>query len=139
MKIRSSRLTTCTVAADGTNVGLEFLDHSGTAVTVQLPLDQAKAVVMTLPHLLTRAVRQSTGSEDSRYVFDLGGWFVESTKKQDCLIATLKTTDGFEVSFGIPFEDCRGLGWHLLHAAEEASEAKEVDGEAIASGRVKFN
>jgi hypothetical protein len=119
MKIRSSRLTTCTVAADGTNVELEFLDHSGTAVTVQLPLDQAEAVVMTLPHLLTRAVKQSTGSKDSRYVFDLDGWSIESTKDRDCLIATLKTTEGFEVSFGIPFEDCQALAWHLHHGAEE--------------------
>lgn len=113
MKIHSRRLTTCSLAADGTTVGLEFLDRSGTAVTVQLPLDQAEAVVMTLPRLLTRAVRQSTGNEDSRYVFNLGGWSIESTEERACLIATLSTTDGFEVSFSIPFEECQALGWHL--------------------------
>jgi hypothetical protein len=50
MKIRSKELTTCQVAADGTNVGLGFLDNSGAAVTVELPLDQAEAILMTIPH-----------------------------------------------------------------------------------------
>ena len=35
MKIRSKKLTTCRVATDGTNVGLEFLDQSGGTVTVE--------------------------------------------------------------------------------------------------------
>ena len=139
MKILSSRLTTCHVAADGTNVGLEFIDHSGTAVTVQLPLDQAEAVVMTLPHLLTQALRQCTGNEKSRYVFDLDEWFIESAKDQKCLIATLKTTNGFEVSFGIPFEACRYFGWNLLHGANQAAEANEFRDEMVAPCGIKFN
>ena len=122
-KIHVGRLTTCSVAADGTNVGLEFLDNSGTSVTVQLPLDQAEAVVMTLPRLLTRAVRQSTGSEDSRYVFGLCGWSIESTEERACLIATLETTDGFEVSFSIPFEESQALGWHLQFSSWLPSSA----------------
>ena len=106
MKIRSSRLTTCRVAPDGATVGLELIDSSGSTVTVELPFDQAEAVVMTLPTLLTQALRQQTGVDDARYVFGLGEWSLENAKGQACLIATLKTTDGFEVSFGIPFDAC---------------------------------
>ena len=54
--------------------GLEFLDQSGAPVAVELPLDQAEAVVMTLPHLLTRALVNYTGNEEARYVFDLEEW-----------------------------------------------------------------
>jgi hypothetical protein len=71
VKIRSKKLTTCRVASDGSSVGLEFLDQSGAAVTVELPLDQAEAVIMTLPHLLAQAVRRRTGTDEARYVFGL--------------------------------------------------------------------
>jgi hypothetical protein len=142
VKICSSRLTTCGVLADGETVGLEFVDDSGTAVTVQLPFDQAEAVVMTLPHLLARSVKRRTGNQKARYVFRLDEWFIEDTKEQDCLIVTLKTTDGFEVSFGIPLQAGRTLGWNLQHEAEKVIDARELDEETeqtIASGRVELN
>jgi hypothetical protein len=124
VKIRSSRLTTCRVAPDGSTVGLELIDCTGATVTVELPFDQAEAVVMTLPTMLTQALRQQTGSDDARYVFGLGEWSLENAKGQECLIATLKTTDGFEVSFGIPFDACRSLGWNLYQGAERAAAAR---------------
>jgi hypothetical protein len=118
VKIRSEKLTTCRVAADGEEVGLEFLDTSGAAVRLEMPVEQAESLIMTLPQLLASALRQKTGDEDARYVFGLGEWAIESAKGQDCLIATLKTPDGFEVCFGIPFEACRSLGLNLLRAAQ---------------------
>jgi hypothetical protein len=122
VKIRSKKLTTCRVASDGSSVGLEFLDQSGAAVTVELPLDQAEAVIMTLPHLLAQAVRRRTGTDEARYVFGLHEWAIEGAKDQECLIATLKTTNGFEVCFGIPFEACRSFGWTLQRGADAALE-----------------
>ena len=90
VKIRSEKLTTCRVAADGEEVGLEFLDTSGAAVRLEMPVEQAELLIMTLPQLLASALRQKTGDEDARYVFGLGEWAIESAKGQDCLIATLK-------------------------------------------------
>src|ERR1700727_1269397 len=52
VKIRSEKLTTCRVAADGEEVGLEFLDTSGAAVRLEMPVEQAEALIMTLPQLL---------------------------------------------------------------------------------------
>jgi hypothetical protein len=138
VKIRSSRLTTCRVAPDGATVGLELIDSSGSTVTIELPFDQAEAVVMTLPTLLTQALRQQTGDDDARYVFGLGEWSLENAKGQACLIATLKTTDGFEVSFGIPFDACRSLGWNLYQGAERAVAARPPAPE-IAAGDLKLN
>lgn len=143
VKIRSSKLTTCRVASDGSSVGLEFLDQSGATVTVELPLEQAEAVVMTLPHLLGQAVKRKTGTQEARYVFDLHEWAIESAKDQQCLIATLKTANGFEVCFGIPFEACRSLGWNLQHGAAQAvagAQAGEADlAVALAPSRAKLN
>jgi hypothetical protein len=138
VKIRSSTLTTCQVAADGGSVGLELIDGSGAAVTVELPFDQAEAMVMTLPTLLTQALRQQTGNDDARYVFGLGEWSLENAEGQACLIATLKTTDGFEVSFGVPFDACRSLGWNLYQGAERAAAARLPEPE-MAAGDLKLN
>jgi len=131
VKIRSDRLTTCCVAPDGGSVRLEFIEAGGAPVTLELPFDQAEAVVMTLPHLLARALQQQTGDHEARYVFDLGEWSLESAENKDCLIGTLKTTDGFEVSFGIPFEACRSLGSSLLSGADRSVAAGDLDKDAI--------
>jgi hypothetical protein len=127
MKISSRELTTCGVADDGSKLGLEFRDQSGRLVTVELSFEQAEAVVMTLPRLLANAVRQKTGNQDARYVFGLHGWSIEGAKNQQCLIATLKTMDGFEVCFGIPFEAGRVFGWNLQRIAEGELDATSAE------------
>jgi hypothetical protein len=139
VKICSSRLTTCGVTPDGETVGLEFVDDSGTPVTVQLPFNQAEAVVMTLPRLLARSVRRRTGNQQARYVFSLAEWLIEDTDAQDCLIVTLKTTDGFEVSFGVPLEACRALGWSLQHEADKVIDAEEPEEETIGRSPADLN
>jgi hypothetical protein len=131
MKISSRELTTCHVADDGSKVNLEFLDQSGMPVTVELPFEQAEAVVMTLPQLLTNALRQKTGNQDARYVLGLHAWAIEGVKDQQCLIATLKTTDGFEVCFGIPFEAGRIFGWNQQRIADGALDTAPA-GSAVA-------
>jgi hypothetical protein len=136
--VRSSHLTTCRVAEDGAEVGLEFIDQSGQIVVVELPLDQAEVVVMTLPHLLAKALRRRTGNDESRYVFDLGEWAIESAKEHSCLIATLKTPNGFEVSFAIPLEAGRSFGWTLQREASDAIEARDIR-ELAASASTKLN
>lgn len=137
--LRSSRLTTCRVAQDGADVRLEFIDQSGKTVAVELPLDQAEAVVMTLPRLLSRAVTQRTGNDEARYVFHLGEWAVEAAKEHSCLIATLKTENGFEVSFAMPLDACRSFGWTLQHEASDAIEARKIAEQVAATSRTKFN
>jgi hypothetical protein len=136
VKICSRKLTVCRVSADGSSVGLEFLDHTGTRVALELPLEQAEAIVMTLPHLLARATKLRTGSEDARYVFGLDEWSIERVDNDNCLIATLKTTDGFEVSFGIPFEACSSLGWNLQHKANQAPRKASESEKKAATNRL---
>jgi hypothetical protein len=131
VKIHSERLTTCRVAPDGSSIGLDFVDRSGAAVTVELPIEQAEAMVMTLPHLLACAVKRRTGNDEARYVFSLDEWSLESARNQACVIATLKTADGFEVSFAIPFEACQSLGFSLQRGADQARIARDGD-EAVA-------
>ena len=136
MKILSSKLTTCRVTQDGGTIELHLLDQSQRPVTLQIPFAQAEAMVMTLPSLLTSALRQWTGDQGARYVFGLGNWSLEATKERNCLIATLTTTDGFATCFGIPFDTCQALGWNLVQHAEEVSQELAADG---APDEVKLN
>ena len=137
LKIESARLTNCRVTADGEILELGLVDHSGAEVSVRLPFMQAEAVAMTLPQLLGRALIRRTGSQTARYVFGLGDWLIESARGHNCLIVTLKTTDGFEVSFGIPFAECQAMGWSLKHRAEEAIEAEGLAGKPV--GHAELN
>jgi hypothetical protein len=139
VKICSSRLTKCGVTADGETVELELVDESGAPVTLQLPFEQAEAVVMTLPHLLARSLRKRTGDEQARYVFGLDRWSIEDTKEQDCLITTLRTTDGFEVSFCTSPEAWRTLGVSLRQEADKIIDRRDPNDEAIVPDRAGLN
>jgi hypothetical protein len=118
VKIDLKGLTTCRVAPDGELLELDFIDGEGEPASICVPFESAQAIAMTLPRLLSEAVRRITGQQQSRYVFPLGTWRVESTQDSTCAIATLTTPDGFEVSFGISPEACRGLGWALKSESE---------------------
>jgi hypothetical protein len=113
VKICCTGLTTCGVLKGGQGITLGLLDESGAEVTLQLPFDHAQAVAMTLPGLLTRSLRSLTGDESARYVFDLNSWLVEQSKEREGLVLTLGTPDGFQVTFAVPAEACRSLGWTL--------------------------
>jgi len=139
MKILSSKLTTCRVINDGETIELQLLDDSQRTVTLQIPFAQAEAIIMTLPSLLTSALRQQTGDQWARYVFGLGDWRLEETTDSNSLIATLTTTCGFATCFGIPFRACQALGWNLMHQAEEVAQARDLSDDQSSSGGTKFN
>jgi hypothetical protein len=80
---------------------------------------------MTLPRLLEVALKQVTGNPQARNVFPLGRWSVETASDDNCLITTL-SEDGFEVSFGLPPEACRSLGWVLKDEADAMTRADDT-------------
>ena len=128
MIIHCGRLTNCGTLGGGEIVNLDFFDAEGNPMSLRLAFEHAESVAMTLPQLLTRAVRAQTGQNDARYVFPLGQWFLERIQDRNSFVLTLKTVDGFEVSFRIPLDTCRALGWTLHHEAAEVFEV-EADGE----------
>jgi hypothetical protein len=113
MEIESSKLTTCDVAPDGEVIRLDLVDVAGNPVSLRLPFDQVGALALTLPGLLTRALKARCGDESSRFVFPLGEWLLEGVADGRTLVVTLKTADGFEVSFGAPLAMCRSLASEL--------------------------
>jgi hypothetical protein len=84
----------------------------GQWVSIEFPFAQAQSMVMTLPTLLSRALRRRMDDEAARFVFGLRRWTIENTDGER-IIMKLATEDGFEVSFAIPFATCRATGWAL--------------------------
>jgi hypothetical protein len=123
MEIESAQLTTCDVTHDGEAVRLRFVDTAGNPISLKLPFAQAGSLTMTLPQLLTKALRARHGEEGSRFVFPLGDWVVEGVADGRTVIMTLRTTDGFEVSFAAPLEHCRSLASDLRGEAAEVAAA----------------
>ena len=123
MEIESAQLTICDVTRDGEVVRLGFVDAAGNPVSLKLPFAQAGALMMTLPHLLTKALRARFGEESSRFVFPLGDWVLEGVADGRTVIVTLRTTDGFEVSFAAPLDHCRSLASELRREAAEVAAA----------------
>ena len=119
MIIRCSKLTTCRTLEDGETVKLEFIDAGHNPISLLLSFEDAESIAMTLPRLLTQAVKAQTGQDNARYVFALGRWLLEGVEDHQSLILTLTTVDGFEVSFRIPHATCRALGWALQHDSED--------------------
>lgn len=117
MKIEGSMLTTCSVAPDGETLRLDLIDRAGDPVSLSLPFDQAHSLMMTLPQLLSFALKARTGDDTARYVFTLAQWRLEAATDARFII-TFTTPDGFEASFCLGLEEC----WQLARALKADAE-----------------
>jgi hypothetical protein len=117
MRIDGSRLINCGVTSNGETVHLDLVDVVGKPVCLCLPFQQARTLTMTLPQLLTFALKAQTGDESARYVFTLAQWRLEAATDSS-LIITFGTPDGFEVSFCMTLQGCRELARALRADAE---------------------
>jgi len=121
-KIVSRQLTTCTVIEGGKTIRFDLLGQAGEPVSIEMPFDQAESIVMTIPRLLSAALKMQTGDNRARYVFSVGNWSLELAKDQNYRILGVRTPDGFEVALGISFETSVAMGSALTCGGEAASE-----------------
>ena len=117
-RIVISQLTTCSVIEDGKTIGLDFVGQAAEPVSIEMPFDQAASIVMTIPRLLSAALKMQTHDAQARYVFSVGNWSLELAKDQNCRILSLRTPDGFEVAFAIPFVTSAAMGSALAGGSE---------------------
>jgi hypothetical protein len=121
-RIVSRQLTTCTVIEGGKTIRFDLVGQAGEPVSIEMPFDQAESIVMTVPRLLSAALRMQTGDNRTRYVFSVGNWSLELAKDQNYQILAVRTPDGFEVAFAISFETSVAIGSALTCGSEAASE-----------------
>jgi hypothetical protein len=132
-------ITTCGALGDGETVRLEFLDEGRNPVSLLLTFENAESIAMTLPGLLTQAVKAQTGQTNARYVFPLGRWQLEGAEDRQSFILTLTTADGFEVSLRVPQDTSRALGWALQHEEYDDEETTRSDDPDARLGKPQIN
>ena len=67
MEIETQELITCEVAPDGCAISLGFVDSRGEPATIRLSVNQAGALIMTLPGLVSKALQTRFGDQTLRY------------------------------------------------------------------------
>jgi hypothetical protein len=70
---------------------LNFVDETGESVCLEVSFEHAQSIAMTLPRILSCALRSISGSPQSRFVFPLGEWTLEVPEGREGLILTLAT------------------------------------------------
>jgi hypothetical protein len=98
-------LTTCEVATDGRRVRINFKNMDGSPASLTVPTDCVHQLIMTLPPLLSRALKAELSDDSVRAVFPLGRWRLETAAGSSAYILTLSTLDGFEVAFSVSARD----------------------------------
>jgi hypothetical protein len=139
MIINCSTLTTCHAVGSGESVMLEFVDEEGRCISLRLAFEHAQSIAMTLPRLLTQAIKAQTGQDSARYVFPLGEWSLEGIEGSQSVILTLKTEDGFEVSFRMPPHASKSLGWSLQHETGQSARICRPGDKPAGSGNPELH
>lgn len=121
--IKVAELTTYSVGDDGTSIVLRLNDSAGQPVALTFSLSDLGMLAMTLPTLIEVALRRQSGDQSLRYTHPMSDWSIEQSNDPAQLIITLKTPDGFGVSFLAPKSNARKLVGALSHAVETSKAA----------------
>lgn len=119
MNIEVQALTTYKVGADGQSVDLGVRDSSGGAATLRMKISELGNLVITLPRIIEAALRRQYRDTSLRYTFPLRAWQVEPASDPAHLIVTLRTEDGFGVSFSVPRQRAPQLAQTISSAVRE--------------------
>jgi hypothetical protein len=99
--IRGKRLTTFDVAPDGQTVSINVADDDATPGSLVLAAECLKGLIMTLPEMMRQALWKKHRDSSLRLVYPVSDWEVEESEVPGTLILTLRTPDGFHMSFGV--------------------------------------
>lgn len=120
-----TELTTFEVDPRGMHVRLNMRAADGEPRSLTLPVDSLMKLLMTLPEMVGRALRNRYGDESLRLVHELQDFKVEladtNTDGDRQFILTLATHGGFEVSFSASQESLDSLSGAL------AGDALSID------------
>ena len=104
-------MNSCHVAA--AEIRLEITDRQGASLELVATPEQIASLLMSLPRLLSASLRHRFGDDSLRVVFPLQEYTVEKSSDSVNVILSLKTSDGFAVSFSVSPELSRPLALGL--------------------------
>lgn len=101
MDIDVREMTTFHISEDGKSVVLKLTDHAGNPTSLKFQIADLGNLVMTLPGLIEAALRRQYRDTALRFAYPMGSWSIEQASDAASLIVTLRTKDGFGVSFSM--------------------------------------
>lgn len=110
MDIDVKELTTYQISEDGQTVELKVGDEAGGEASLRFKVSELGNLVMTLPSLIEAALKRQYRNTSFRFAYPLGSWSVEQAADPGSLIVTLRTQDGFGVSFAMGRSNAEKLG-----------------------------
>lgn len=123
MAINVKELTTYDISEDGSTATLSLVDDAGNPTSLRFQITDLGNLAMTLPSMIEAAMRRRNRDGSYRFAHPIGSWSIEQASDPSALIVTMRTMDGFGVSF------CMGRGNAMQFAdslaeVEAAPEAK---------------
>ncbi len=122
MHIDVQDLTEFDIGNDGRSVTLHVADTNGSPIALNLQIAQLGMLAMTLPGLIDAAIRRQFGDSSCRFAYPLESWMIEQAVDPSLVILTLKTTDGFGVSFSLPREKAEEMSQSIDIAVQKEFE-----------------
>lgn len=119
MNLNVQSLTTYKVESDGEIIALCVKDTDGNDATIRLNFKELGNLAIALPSVIELALRQRSGFGALRYAYPTTSWSVEASTEPENLILTLRTEDGFGVSFAVSRAQARELGENICAVADE--------------------
>jgi len=113
MTITVKKMTTYNISEDGKAVTLSLVDHAGNPASLEFQVPDLGNLAMTLPSLIEAALRRQLRDGSFRYAYPMGSWSIEQSTDPSFLIVTLRTKDGFGVSFSMPRDNALQLAHSL--------------------------
>jgi hypothetical protein len=107
--IEISSLTRFETAEDGASVCVLAEDISGRSVRLVFPTKVLSSLTMTLPQMLTAAIQRGRDDPNARLVYPLAESKTEISTDLSTRILTLRTPDGFTVSFAVSEDQLREI------------------------------
>ena len=89
------------IASDGNWFRMSFSCVNGKQGSLRLPTECLKALIMTLPRMMTKALSARYGDDSLRLVYPAEVVRIEGSRDPNTFILTLTTPDGFAVSFSL--------------------------------------
>ena len=99
----------CAVSPEGDKIIIGLHGKSGSPQEVVLSFDEASALAMTLPRLLTMAMNRRFADTTMRHVYPVHGYTVECASDLRNILLTLSCGGGFDIVFGIDASMIRSL------------------------------
>jgi len=116
------RLISFEASEDGFCVRIRVEDSVGRQAVLFFPIECITSLMMTLPGMAATAIQRRQKNPKARITYPLAHFEIELTSDPSTRILTLKTPDGFMVSFSLSENQWRRIGASILQVPAEPDQ-----------------